>query len=426
MAGVKKSKKTEKKHPIVIIGGGPSGIAAAHSAVHLYNNVLLFEKNPTPGKKLTALPSNQIYITEELTLDKTARAFGPKEEFVKTALKTFGWKDLDKFLTSLGVKITTNGSSHLAVPFDSIPDFIARLKQAVESEGVVIRKSSKVSDIIIAKDRVTGVVVNAVEYPASAVIVASGSFSAPISGSTRDGYEFASQAGHTVVPLKPALVGLETVEKYGKMLYDAEFIDCKVEVLLNDVLQFSDHGNFKFTAAGLEGDLIFTHSAEIIDLLPKGKVTLHIDMIPDIAKKDLENWFNQEMAASHKAPVGVILEKYIPQKLRAVMGKIMRIHSDKPAANLSTLERKSLLLWIKDFHVTIKRPRPFNETRGVLGGVATEEIEAETMRSKKIRNLYFAGEVMDILGPWGGYNIQMAFSTGYLAGLSAAKTLCES
>jgi predicted flavoprotein YhiN len=146
-------------------------------------------------------------------------------------------------------------------------------------------------------------------------------------------------------------------------------------------------------------------------------------MIPEKSRKELEVWFSEQIALYSKITVGELLAKYLSDRLLAAMGKITRVHADKPAANLSYLERKALLLWAKDFHVTIKRARPFNETRGVLGGVSTDEIDAESMRSKKIKNLYFAGEVMDVLGPWGGYNIQMAFSTGYLAGLSAAKSL---
>jgi predicted Rossmann fold flavoprotein len=428
MAGVKKVKKLDKKHPIVVVGGGPSGMTAAQTAARFYNNVILFDKNPEPGKKLLSIPPGRIFISEELPSDKIAKAFGPKESFIRPALKAFGWKELSAHLAAMNISITPNGTSHLAVPQEMAGEVPYHLKDAAEAAGVTIRKSSKVSDIIFSGNRATGVIVNAVEYPAISIIIACGSASSPSRGATQDGYEFARKAGHTIIPIKPALVGLETIEKYGKILTDTEFTDCRIDVVKGNSLQFSDRGNLKFTSYGVEGELIFTHSARIIDLLgwtgtTRSKVEIHIDMVPDIGKKEIGGWLAQQIEATPKITVGTLFEKYIPLKLRGAMPKIVRIHSDKPVANLSVLERKSLLLWIKDFHITIKCPRPFNETMGVLGGVSTEEIEPETMRSKKIGNVYFAGEVLDLLGPWGGYNLQMAFSTGYLAGQSAAKAI---
>ena len=425
MLAAKKAKKADKKHPIIIVGGGPAGMTAAETAVQHYTDIILFDKNPQPGKKLLSLSGDPVFVSEELSIDKLAKAFGDKENFIKPALKAFGWKDVANHFNEMGIKIKSNSSSHLTVSPEMVSELSSRLKGAAESKGVSVRKSSRVSDILISNDEVTGVVVNAVEYPASAVVVASGSFSSPSRGSTRDGYEFAKKAGHTIIPIRAALVGLETVEKYGKYLADAQFADCAIDVYLNNTKVISDRGSLKFTNFGLEGELILTYSAEIIDLLKKGKVKIHIDMAPDMDKKVLETWLYQQLIASPKMTVGEMLEKYIPLKLRNVMSKIMRIHSDKPVANLSHLERKSLLLWLKDFQVTVMRARPFNETKGVLGGVSTDEIDRETMRSKFIKNLFFAGEVLDLLGPWGGYNIQMAFSTGHLAGLSAAKMMAD-
>jgi predicted Rossmann fold flavoprotein len=430
MAGSKKAKKLDKNHPVVVIGGGPSGMTAAQIAARYYNNIVLFDKNPEPGKKLLSIPPQRIYVSEELTADKTARAFGDKESFIKPALKAFGWKDLSAHLAAMNIKITPNGTSHLAVPPEIAGEVPYHLRDAAEAAGVKIKKSSKVSDVIISGNRATGVIVNSVEYPAAEVIIACGSAASPSKGATTDGYEFAKKAGHTIVPIKPALVGLETVEKYGKFLANSEFVDCRADIYKNLKLEFSDRGNLNFTTYGLAGGLILTHSAKIIELLGWGgeklnKIEIHIDMVPDISKKEIGGWFAQRIESTPKITVGTLFEKNIPAELRSVMSKIIRIHSDKPIANLSILEKKSLLLWVKDFHVTIKRPRPFNETMGVLGGVSTDEIEPETMRSMKIPNIYFAGEVMDLLGPWGGFNLQMAFSTGYLAGLSAARAISK-
>lgn len=428
MAGVKKAKKTEKKRPLVVIGGGPAGMTAALFAARNFDNVVLFDKNPEPGKKLRSISKGNLIVSEELTADKIAKAFGEKESFIKPALKAFGWKELSAHLAEMGIAISSNGSSHLSMAPEIAPEIAQRLKAAAEKAGVVIKKSSKVSDLTIAKNQVTSIIVNSAEFPASGVIIACGSVASPARGATDDGYKFARKAGHEIAPIKSALVGLETVEKYGKYLADAEFTDCKIEVIWNDKSEFKDRGSLRFTTHGLEGDLVYTHSARIIDMLshgrsPRNKIEIHIDMMPEIDKKQLEPWVAAKLEVVPKMTVGTLFEEYIPEKLRNVMAKITRVHSDKPVANLSTLERKALLLWVKDFHVTISRPRPFNETYGVLGGVNIDEVERETMKSRKVSNLYFAGEVLDLLGPWGGYNMQMAFSTGHLAGLSAAKAL---
>jgi hypothetical protein len=428
MAGTRKAKKPDKKHPIVVVGGGPAGLTAAQTAAGHYESVILFDKNPEPGKKLRSLSTGPLFVSENMPYDKFAAAFGVREKFILPALKAFGLNQLSKHLSSAGIKLTPNGTSHMVVGPDLSPELPAKLLGAVEAAGVTVRKSSKVSEIIFSKGLATAVVVNSVEYPVSSVIVACGSVASPSRGATDDGYQFARMAGHTVIPILPAMVGLETVEKYGKNLNGAEFSDCKIQVTRDDEPQFTDRGSLRFTSYGIEGDLVLTHSARIIELLGREngrqhRVEIHIDMMPDFKKKDLESWFSQQISNTPKITAGVLFERYIPEKLRGVMNKVVRIHSEKPVANLSYLERKVLLLWVKDFHLTIKRPRPFNETRAVLGGVSTDEVDPETMRSLKIKNLYFAGEVLDLLGPWGGYNFQMAFSTGYLAGFSAAKAL---
>jgi predicted Rossmann fold flavoprotein len=267
---------------------------------------------------------------------------------------------------------------------------------------------------------VKGVVVNGVTHPVSAVVVACGSYSSPKSGSTKDGYAFAEKAGHEIVPLKAAFVGLETKEKYGKFLDGVEVRDCLIRVSLDEELQFVDRGKLKFTSYGLSGDIILNNSAKIIELLQQGQVKIHMDQVPDLSKFEITRFLNQEFPHTDRTTLFQHLNPYLPDGLLGVMDKIIRVHSNRPVAFLSSLEKKHIMLWLKDFPFTIKGARPFNETRGVLGGVALDDIDPETMRSKKIKNLYFAGEVLDLLGPWGGYNFEMAFSTGRLAGLSAA------
>ena len=425
MTVTKKSKKSKDGLPIVVIGGGPAGMTAAQAAVGIYGNVLLYDKNPFPGKKLQAVPLETVFMGEKLPPDNMADAFGDKSEFIKPALKAFGWKELQQYLSTMGINISQNGSSHLkADPVDK-SDLSSILKNAAENAGVAIRKSCRVTDIVISKNSVKGIIVNGIEHPAVAVIVACGSFSSPGRGSTNDGYSLAQRAGHTVNPIKPALLGLETVEKFGKILSDIDVDKCAVEIQLNGQAQLRDVGQIKFTRFGLDGELILTHSAKIIEMLNSGKVEIHIDFIPRKNRKDIEEMINEKAQQTNRITIGEILKDYLPENLLQAAKKVIRIPHDKPAAHLSNLEKKGMILWLKDFHFTIRRPRPFSETKGVLGGVSVDEIDPQTLRSKLIPNLYFAGEVLDLLGPWGGYNIQMAFATGYVAGQSAASELVK-
>lgn len=395
-------------------------MAASLAAVAGYRNVVLYDKNPLPGKKLDSIKSGFIMVCEKLPPGETARAFGPKGEFILPALKSFHWKEIIGYLKNADLSVSLNGASSMAIVPDHRSLFAIHLKENAESSGVVVKKSSRVTDMEISDGRISGVVVNGVTIPVSAVIIASGSYSSPKRGSTKDGYELAQKAGHKIIPIKPAMVGLETVEEYGKILADVHVRECRIDVFVNDHLEFSNRGPLTFTRYGLEGDLILNHSAEIIELLGKGKVTLQIDLMPDYTKAKIENLLGANVEGYDRSTVWEILTRYIPDGMLDVMHKMIRIHSRKPATNLSSLERKLLAVWLKDFTLTVKKPRPFNETKGVVGGVALDDIDPETMRSKKVDNLYFAGAVLDLLGPWGGYNIGMAFATGHLAGLSAA------
>lgn len=416
-----KSMRVSIKLPIVVIGGGPAGMTAAQTAVREYKKVVLYDKNPVPGKKLSSIASDSIPIGEKLSPERTATAFGAKGKFIVPALRNFGWQEIADHLEKVKLPVELNGENQLTISAESAPSISTRLKESAESAGVMIKKSSRVTDIQISGGVVKGIVVNGVTHPVAAVIVASGSYSSPNRGSTQDGYEIARKAGHKIVPIKPAMVGLETVERYSRILADVKVRDCHIDVYLDEKLQFTDRGALTFTRYGLEGDLILNHSARIIDLFEKGRVKVHVDLMPDMSKTRIERLLGQGFENSNRTTVWQILTKYIPDGMLDVMHKMIRIHSRKPAVRLSSLERKTLAIWLKEFAFTIKRCRPFNETRGVLGGVSLDDIDPETMRSKKVKNLYFAGEVLDLLGPWGGYNIEMAFATGHLAGFSAAQ-----
>jgi len=415
-----KSRKTEKDLPIAIIGGGPAGLSAAIAAVGKYKNVVLYDKNPEPAKKIGAISGDSLIVAEKLDSDRFVDVYGDKYSFIAPALKSYGWKEITEQLEGMGIKVSSNGKDKFSIEPQDLGRLGELFKKTAESEGIIYKKSSRVTDLVISRGKVKGVIVNGITHPVSAVVVACGSYSSPKSGSTKDGYAFAEKAGHEIVPIKPAFVGLETKEKYGKFLDGVEVRDCLIRVSLNEELQFVDRGKLKFTSYGLSGDIILNNSAKIIELLERGQVKIHMDQVPDLSKFEITRFLNQEFPVTDRTTLFQHLNAYLPDGLLGVMDKIVRVHASRPVAFLSSLEKKHIMLWLKDFPFSIKAARPFNETRGVMGGVALDDIDPETMRSKKIKNLYFAGDVLDLLGPWGGYNFEMAFSTGRLAGLSAA------
>jgi len=421
MKAKQKSKSSENNLPIAIIGGGPAGMMAAWSAVAKYKNVILYDKNPVPGKKLAAAKYRPIYLSEKLPSEKTAEAFGNKKNFILPALKAYGWEKLRDQMKKFGFPVSLNGERRLSIGPRDASKFSLKLWDAIESSGVVVKKSSRVSDIVINKGKVDSVVVNGINRPVQAVIIASGSFSSPKHGATKDGYAMAEKAGHEVIPIQPAMLGFETVEKFDRILPGIFIRDCRMDVFQDDKLVVSDRGDIVFTKRGVEGDLIFSHADEFTELLKNGHLKVHLDLTPDLSKAEIEKIMGQDLQTRDRTTVWEILTRYVPDPMLDVMHRMIRVHCRKPAVTLSNLERKLIAIWLKDFAFTIKRQLPFNETKGVKGGVSIDEVDPRTMCSNKVKNLYFAGEVLDLLGPWGGYNIEMAFSTGYLAGLSAAE-----
>lgn len=418
-----KTKRVAKSLPIAIIGGGPAGMTAAQTAVGNYKQVIVYDKNPVPGKKLGSIKSRSIYVSEKLSPGETASAFGSKKSFILPAFKAYGWKKIRDYLHKLGFSVSLNGIRRLTIPPEESSRFSIKLKEGAESSGVLIKKSSRVSDIVISRGKVNGVIVNGVVHPVSAVVIASGSFSSPKFGSTKDGYAMAKKAGHKILPLKPAMVGFEIAEKYGKILSGILIKDCRMDVYQDENLEFSDREDIIFTEYGVEGNLILDHSLKFMEMLKKGEIKIHLDLMPDKSRIEIEKILGQNLENKDRTTVWEILTRYMPDRMLDVMHRMIRVHCRKPAVTLSNLERKMLAIWVKDLVITIKKPRPFNETMGILGGVSLKDIDPKTMCSKKVKNLYFAGEVLDLLGPWGGYNIEMAFATGYLAGFSAAKAV---
>ncbi|NLI15564.1 MAG: aminoacetone oxidase family FAD-binding enzyme [candidate division Zixibacteria bacterium] len=405
---------------IAVVGGGPAGVMAAIAALEESKRVIVYNKNPWPGKKISAIPPEEFIISEKISPAKMALQFGEKAKFVNPILKAFTYSDLMSFFKRIGFDIKADLNGHFRANGYPIGDIIDAVRARARELGVEYMKSARITDIVVERKRVSGVVVNGSKRPAAAVILATGSISSPKYGATADGYEIARRLGHNIREIRPAMVDLIPDGRYNQILAGGKYSNIKVTIQIDGKSIYSEISEIKFTQSSISGPAILNHSAEILEKLPNSKVELNLDLLPQMDKEQLNEQFAQALVKRDIVSLGEFLAGQIGEKMTQAIIKFTHIDPTKSLMRISNLERKALILAIKDFHIGIKGAKPFNYARGVKGGIDTDFIDPETGQSKIIKGLYFAGAVMDVLGPWGGYNMQFAFSSGYVAGKAAA------
>lgn len=425
--------KSSASEPIVIVGAGPAGVMAAISASDQAASVLLLNKNPWPGKKISAIPADEFFVSEKLPCRRFAAAFNDKSQFVLPIFKAFGYADLVRLFKKHQLKLDADERGHLRANGLAPRSLMENLLAVAVRKGVVYKKSCRVTDVVAEQGMATGVILNGTKVPAAAVIMATGSFASPKCKSTRDGYTISEKLGHRINKLKPALVDLITDKKIGKLFANEVVPDVIVNTFLsagdgsasgrNEELLCSDRGEIKFSGNALSGQVILNRSAQILDHMADGKVELRLDFMPDRPRDGIEIWFTEQIDHDRRMTVGQFLTPYFSENLSKAIEAESRVSLDKSLVHVTNLERKSLLRAIKDFRLKVTGAKPFNFTGGVLGGVDIANIDPETCASKIIKSLFFAGAVMDVLGPWGGFNMQFAISSGYVAGTAAASGL---
>jgi len=231
----------------------------------------------------------------------------------------------------------------------------------------------------------------------------------------------AEKLGHRVTDLKPALLDLIIFEKYGSFLEGQTLEDIDIKIIIGDKIQHSIRGDIKFGFNSISGPVVLDHSAEIIQKLPGCPVQIHLDFMPRKRRANLVDWFKKEFQVNRKILLGEFMEKHFSKSVVKAISIDSGINLSKSVSHISLLEMKTLKRSIKEFRLTVKAPMPFNSTRGIYGGIDTDQVDPKTCQSQILKSLYFVGDVMDVLGPWGGYNMQFAFSSGYVAGKASIK-----
>jgi predicted Rossmann fold flavoprotein len=417
-------------HQVIVVGAGAAGLMAAGQAAELGADTLLLEKMRRPGRKLRITGKGRCNLTNVVPLEEFIQRFGPNGVFLRQAFHQFFTPDLLAFLEELGVQTVTERGGRVFPASEHAQDVVDALVHWVRKQGVSLQARSPVERLLIEGDRVAGVEVarNPVSpekpgfYHAPAVVIATGGASYPATGSTGDGYRLAESVGHTIVPIRPALVPLETAGGIAERLQGLSLRNAAVRLRIDGQQQADAFGEMLFTHFGVSGPMILYLSKLAVDALRAGqKVELSIDLKPALDHKTLDARLLRDLDAQGKKHFQNLLKGLLPSKLIPVCIDLTGITAHTPAHQITAEERTRLRKCLKDFRLKVTGHRPFEEAIVTAGGVALDEIDPRTMESRLMKGLYFAGEVLDIDANTGGFNLQAAFSTGWVAGRTAAQ-----
>lgn len=408
---------------IIIIGGGAAGMMAALAASGNGNKVCLYEKNEKTGKKLYITGKGRCNVTNASDSEQVFKSMVSNPKFMYSAFYTMtNDMIMDMFQSELGVALKVERGNRVFPESDKSSDIIAGLLRAMKKRNVEIHLNTEVKELITENNIIRGVRLHDGSTDnGDSVIVATGGFSYQATGSTGDGYRWAKKTGHNVTDIFPALVPLEVKEEYAAELQGLSLKNVKVSFIKNNKIIYSDFGEMLFTHFGISGPVILSGSSYIVKSIKKGeKINISIDLKPAISKDTLDARVLREFGEASNKDFRNSLGNLLPKSFIPVIIKLSGINQFKKVNEVTKEERKRLVGLIKAFPLTVKDTRGFNEAIITQGGVSVKDINPATMESKHIKGLFFAGEVIDVDALTGGYNLQIAWSTGWLAGQSAA------
>lgn len=409
---------------VLIIGGGAAGMMAAAFAAKNGNRVEVFEKNEKLGKKLFITGKGRCNITNAADLEDFFSAVTSNPKFLYSAFYSFTNEQVISFFEELGVKTKVERGGRVFPVSDHSSDVIQALKNEMERLGVKINLNAEVKELITEKNS-TGETVNGIwlvsgkKISGDAVIVATGGISYPSTGSTGDGYRFARRCGHKVSELSPSLVPMEVKEWYAGELMGLSLRNIEIRITDGKKKLYQEFGEMLFTHYGVTGPVILSASSVVGKKLKDTELTLHIDLKPALTEEQLDKRVLREFETNHNRQFKNAVDSLFPSKLRPVIVELSGIPEEKKVHEITKEERLRFVRLIKDFTMTLTGLRGYNEAIITKGGVSVKEIDPGTMESKLVKGLYFAGEVLDLDAVTGGYNLQIAWSTGYLAGMNA-------
>jgi len=419
---IAKTQKPESSYDVAIIGGGPAGMMAAINASNLGASVLLVEKNDSLGKKLLITGKGRCNLTNaEFNHREFVKQFGKNGDFLLSGFSIFGSKETIDFFEKLGVRTKIERGKRVFPESDRAQDILSALSSALKKNQVQIITGKKVKDIVLEKKNIKYLLLeDDTKIFAKNFILTTGGLTYPLLGSTGDGYGFSEKLGHKIIAPKPALVPIAIEETWPKHLQGLTLKNINLTVFQDSKKVDSRFGEMLFTHFGISGPIVLDLSKKIGAYLEKGVVTLILDLKPalDFAKldkriqRDFEKYKNKQFKNA--------LSDLLPQKLIETIIYFSGIDLNKTISNITREERHKLVKMLKNLRMTPVKLLDFDEAIITTGGIDLKEIDSKTMRSKLIGNLFFAGEIIDLDGPTGGFNLQLCWTTGFVAGKNAA------
>jgi predicted Rossmann fold flavoprotein len=383
--------------------------------------VLVLEKMKRPGRKLCITGKGRCNLTNVAPLPEFISHFGPKGSFLRQAFHRFFTPELLDFFQQRGLAVATERGGRIFPASGKAPEVLAVFEDWLRECGVRISTGAVVEQLHIDNGVLTGLSCQGKKIDCNALIVATGGASYPATGSSGDGYQLAQQAGHTLVPIRPALVPLVTRGDVAARMAGLQLRNVLVRLFVKGKKKAEAFGELAFMEFGLSGPVILTLSGQIVDALQADQeVSLVLDLKPALDDKKLDARLLRDFEKRRTETIASVLRGLLPQEMVATALEQSGLTSDRTVGTIRAAERKRLRLWLKNFPLQVTGYRPLAEAIVTAGGVDTAEINPRTMESRRVRGLYFAGEVLDIQADTGGYNLQAAFSTGWLAGRSAA------
>ena len=408
---------------IAVVGGGAAGMMAAIVAARNGKKVELFEKNEKLGKKLYITGKGRCNITNASDMDVLFANVMTNRKFLYSSFYSFDNQQVISFFEELGVNTKIERGERVFPVSDKSSDVILGLQKELIRLGVRIHYQTEVTNIVTGNGQIDRIVVRTEgkekEIKVSSVIVATGGLSYPSTGSTGDGYTFARKIGHTVTKLTPALVPFQIKEEFVTKLQGLSLRNVGLKIYAGKKKIYDEFGEMLFTHFGISGPLVLSASSIVGKYMEKEELRVAIDCKPALSKEQLDARILRDFSEMQNKQFKNGLDKLLPKKMIPVVIELSGIDQEKPIHSITKEERQKLLNVMKEMEMHVERFRGYNEAIITKGGISVKEIDPGTMESTKVKNIYFVGEVLDLDALTGGYNLQIAWSTAYMAGMAA-------
>ncbi len=413
---------------VIVVGGGPAGMLAAISAAKENQDVILIEKNNTLGRKLLITGKGRCNITSSIEMDEFIKNIPGNGRFLYSAFQNFTNQDIIELIEKNGIKVKEERGNRIFPVTDRAEDVLnCFIKELKKYKNIEIKMGKKAETILTENGEVIGIKLESGEKIfGSKIILATGGKSYPLTGSNGDGYKMAKELGHTIEKIRGSLVPLTGDQRICQSMQGLSLRNVKITIkdLEKNKKIYDDFGELLFTHFGVTGPTILSSSAhllrykEIDRLFKQDKIKLYIDLKPALSKEELDLRIRRDFEEVKNKEFKNSLEKLLPKKMIPVILDLSGIDTNKKINSITKEERQKLVELLKNFEINIDGFRPVEEAIVTAGGVSIKEINPKTMESKLINGLYFAGEVIDVDAYTGGFNLQIAYSTGYTAGLN--------